>query len=128
MRCLDRDRRWILVSLYESKKPEVDSFGRYTGRNVVERSEPVGVLCSVSAARGSAQDDIFGTDVAYDRAVIVDDPDFEIDEVAVLWIDDVDGSGAEAPDPGDAPYDYTVERVARTPAYTAVAARRVQKP
>lgn len=127
MRLLDRDLRWVLVSRYESKSPVTDGGGRLTGRYEVSRSEPVAALASVSAARGSALDSVFGQSLDYDRTVLVDDPQFEIDEAAVLWIDCIDGSGAMPPDAGQA-WDYAVTRVARTPGLTAIAVKRVERP
>lgn len=128
MRCLDRDRRWVLVSRYSSKEPVTDEAGRLTGRYEVRRSEPEAVLASVSAAKGSARDSVFGQSLDYDRTVLVDDPAFEVDEAAVLWIDCVEGGGPSAPSPDGLPYDYVVKRVARTPSYTAVAVKRVDTP
>lgn len=130
MRCLDRDRRWVLVSLYEGKEPEVDAEGRITGRHVVKRSEPFAVLASVSAAKGTAQDSVFGQALDYDRTVIVDDPGIDVAETSVLWVDCVDGRSAEPPEASEADggYDYVVKRVARTPSYTAMAVKRVERP
>lgn len=128
MRCLDRDRRWVLVSRYEGKSPVVDEQGRLTGRHEVVRSEPEPLLASVSAARGAAQDDVFGQALDYDRTVLVDDPALDVDESTVLWVDCVDGDGGEPPERVSEPYDYVVKRVARTPSYTALAVKRVESP
>lgn len=127
MRCLDRGRRWVLVSRYEGKRPVTDPQGRLTGRHEVVRSAPEGVLASVSAARGAARDDVFGLGLDYDRTVLVDDPGFDVDEAAVLWVDCIDGGSVDAP-ATERPYDYVVKRVARTPSYTALAVKRVEQP
>lgn len=128
MRSLDRDRRWVLVARYLGKVEETDADGRLTGRHTVSRTDPEAFLANVSAARGSAQDEMFGTALDYDRTVLVADRSFDVDESSVLWIDCVDGYGADAPDGGGAPYDYVVKRVARTPTYTAIAVKRVESP
>lgn len=124
MRTLDRDRREILVSLFERKVPVTDDQGRLTGRHRVERAPQTPVLASVSAAKGYAQDAVFGQSLDYDRTVIVDDPGFDISESAVLWIDSWGSSPHELP--FDEPWDYVVKKVARTPSYTAVAVKRVE--
>lgn len=127
MRLLDRDRRWVLVSRYVSKEQVIDSEGRMTGRYEVSRSDPEPVLVSVSAAKGNARDSVFGQSLDYDRTILLDDPSFDIGEASVLWIDCIDGSSDDAP-VTEEPYDYVVERVARTPSYTAVAVKRVNTP
>lgn len=87
MRCLDRHKRWILVSLFEKLVPVKDDEGRLTGNHVTKRSRQIPVLASVSAVKGAADNAMFGQSLDYDRTVIIDDPNFNIEETAVLWID-----------------------------------------
>ena len=94
----------------------MDEQGRYTGKHAPKRSEPVEFLPTVSAARGEASTDYFGNYVDYDRSLTIDDPDFEVDEADVIWIDR----------PTSEPHDYVVKRVARTGAFTVIAVKRVE--
>lgn len=93
MRCLERDKRWVLVSLFEESEQVRDEEGRLTGQHKAVRSRQIPVLASVSAAKGSVENAGFGQNLDYDRTVIIDDPKFEISEAAVLWMD-VDVYGA----------------------------------
>ena len=115
MRCLKRDTQTIFVSLYEERKEMKDEIGRFTGEYEVCRSKPIEIECSVSAAIGNSQIEVFGQMLNYDKTVIIDDVNFEINENAVLWIDkDI----AE-------PYDYIINRIAKTPNYIALAVSKV---
>lgn len=116
MRNLDRDRRPVYISRFVGLVAETDSQGRYTGRNVPEREKPVEFWPTVSATRGEASTDWFGNYIEYDRTITIDDPSFKVDEADVLWLDRA----------VDQPHDYEVKRVARTGAYTVIAAKRVE--
>lgn len=134
MRCLERDKRLVYAAFFVDKKPVVDEQGRLTGRYDVERTEPVPLLLSVSASKGSAENSPFGIDLDYDRTLVVEDLSLPVDESTVFWIDNV--FRADAPDdevdPGfnrplsDRPHDYTVKRVARTSNSVAVAVKHVE--
>lgn len=155
MRCLDRDRREVLVSFYESKEPVLDGEGRLTGRFETVRSEQVPILATVSAVKGEAAGSVFGQDLDYDRTLTIDDPTLPIDESSVFWVDVYDptgrgpyGHGTADIDDGtfddwfengsadggsfavrgtcDKPYDYVVRRVSRTPSYLVVALKYVE--
>lgn len=115
MRCLTRDMQLIYISNYENKEPILDDEGRDTGEYKIVRSEPVPVFANVSAASGSAQAEVFGTFLNYDRTVIIDNKNFEVSETAVLWIDK--DTSKE--------HDYIVKRIAKTPNYLALAVSRV---
>lgn len=126
MRCLDRDRREVLVSYYESKKPVVDAEGRLTGRFETVRSGQTPILATVSAVKGDAAGSVFGQDLDYDRTLTVDDPTLPIDESTVFWIDVYKPAGPGASGSCDKPYDYAVRRVSRTTSYLVVALKYVE--
>lgn len=116
MRNIDRDRRRVYISRFGRLVPEQDEEGRFTGRHVTERSEPVEFWPTMSAARGEAQTDYFGNYIDYDRTITIDDPGFEVEESDVLWLDK----------PIHESHDYEVKRVARTAGFTVIAAKRVE--
>lgn len=135
MRTLDRDRRWILVARFEGIEAAIDDEGRYTGQNMPKRSPQAPLLASVSAAKGTAENSQFGQSLDYDRTVIIEDPDYPIDEAAVLWIDScVYGTllekgffdGIESDEYVGEPHDYLVKKVARTANYTVLAVKHVE--
>lgn len=115
MRCLKRDKQKVYVSLYEERQECTDEIGRYNGEYQIVRSEPIEIECSVSAAIGNSQIEVFGQMLNYDKTVIIDNVDFEIDEHAVLWIDKTT----------DEPYDYIINRIAKTPNFIALAVSKV---
>lgn len=139
MRCLDRDKQWVLVSFFVEKVACKDDKGRLTGKHEVIRTEPIPLLCSVSASKGTAENSPFGIDLDYDKTVIIEDVDYPIDESSVLWVDNFQCSG---PDPSDGqeddvddgfsqvltdkPHDYTVKRITKSPNCLAVAIKRVE--
>lgn len=123
MRCLDRDRRRVLIARYEGTRPVQDEQGRYTGRNEVARTAPAEFWPTVTPVRGRAEDDYFGQKVEYDLTLTIDDPAFEARESDQLWVDaDPGEEGAEG---YPSPHDYVVTKVARTGGFTVIAARRV---
>jgi len=87
MRCLDRDRQWVLISRCEGAKEVLDAQGRHTGRYEPIRSRQIPMLVTVSGAKGSAETTVFGQSLDYDRSVLIDDPLFDVDESTVLWVD-----------------------------------------
>lgn len=116
MRCLDRDRRRVLLGRFAGIAPVEDAQGRYTGRNAPAYAEPVELWPTMAPARGEAQGDYFGQRLDYDLTLTVDDPKLAVREADVLWVD---------ADP-DGPHDHVVRRVARTPGFTVIAAKRVE--
>lgn len=137
MRCLERDKRWVLVSFFVAKVARTDERGRLTGKFDVVRTEPMPVLASVSATKGTAESSPFGTDLDYDRTVVFDDVGFPVDENCVFWVDNWEpGASVAAPGPEedggfsgaapDVPHDYVVKRVAKSPNAIAVAVKRVE--
>lgn len=123
MRNLERDTQAVYISRYEGTVAE-ETDGKLTGKNIPQRSTPVAFYPSVSMARGEAQGAYFGVNLDYDRVLTIDDPEFEIGEADVLWID------AEVGDPEDEgypnPHDHIVKKVAHKGSYTVIAAKRVE--
>jgi len=87
MRCLDRQKQWVLVSRFEKLAPEIDDKGRYTGDYEPVRSRQIPLLVSISSVKGDAENAIFGQSLNYDRVITIDDPDYDLNEADVFWID-----------------------------------------
>lgn len=121
MRCLRKNKRLLWYSLYMGNSETKDENGFYTGERKTEYSIPARMYANVSAAVSNADIQIFGTDIAYNRVMVVDNPDCIIDEHTVLCIDkpytlDTDGNMI---------YDYIVVRAARSLNSVSYALRKV---
>ena len=127
MRLLERDRRLILIARFEALVQQKDDQGRLLGRYETNRSEQEAVMCNVSAAKGQTDTQIFGQACDYDKTIIIDDPDFEVNESSVFWIDttieiEVDDKGIHRFSKD--PHDYVVAKIARTPNVVAIAVKK----
>ena len=153
MRCLERDKRRVLIGRFVGLSRVVDDQGRFTGRNEPGYAKPVEFWPTVSPVRGEAEGDYFGQRVDYDLTLTVDDPAFEVKEADILWVDELDGEpggvrfvegrdglggstfedwdsdddadGGSFPDAEGEPNNYIVRRVARTGSFTVIAAKKV---
>lgn len=115
MLSLSRNQQTIYYALYQTTD-EVQSDGLYTGEWSEGYADPVAIEASVSAARGSADIELFGISDSYTKTVIVDDTDCPIDEASLLWID---------ADPATEPHDYEVVRVAKSLNHITYAVQKV---
>lgn len=105
MRALERNKRTFYYALYEGKTALTDSNGMKTGEYGVSYSTPVQADMNVSAARGNADLEQFGVDVAYSHTAVTCDMTCPIDTHSIIWY------GA---DPDTEPHNYVVVRVAKS--------------
>ena len=87
MRNIDRDRRRVFWASYEDKVAQVDEHGLLTGDWVVKYGEPREAWPTVTIGHGYAWHYPYGLRIDYDRVVRLDDPDWEVSEEDVMWID-----------------------------------------
>lgn len=106
MRNLNRNKQAIYYALYTGMEEATDSNGLYTGELVGTYSDPVKIMASVSASRGTSDVDLFGINESYSNTVIVDDMTCPISETSRLWI-------GVSPD-DNTPHNYEVPVVARS--------------
>lgn len=85
MRSLNRNEQTIFYALYRGLTENTIG-DLYTGEMVADYTFPVAIRASVSAARGTADLDLFGVNISYSKTVIVDDISCPIDEHSILWI------------------------------------------
>lgn len=114
MRNLSRNKEVIYFALYEGVGENVVD-GLYTGEAIPQYSSPYSIKASVSAARGTAEMDLFGINTTYTKTVIVDDMTCPIDEHSRLWI-------GRTP---DQPHNYEVVQVAKSLNHIAYAVLQV---
>lgn len=110
MRCLERNKKCFYYALFDSKDPVKDEDGNFTGEYTVNYKAPVHMKANISPVIGEAQADLFGSDVDYDRVIVVDEPCCPIDEYSVLCIEITPDYDEE----GNLIYDYIVKKVARS--------------
>lgn len=115
MRNLAKDTLPVYIGRYEGlEKQQVN--GKYTGKVIPKYAEPVLFSPTVTMAQGQSDGDGFGVSLDYDRVMTIDDPNFEVSESDVFWVNK---------DISDA-YDYTVKRIARKGSYTVIAIKQVE--
>ena len=105
MRTLNRNKQTIYYALYQGSTDEVDSYGDYTGEKTPYYSEATALEANVSAARGTADSELFGINVNYSRTVCIEELDCPIAEDTILWVNN---------DPTTDPYDYVVVAIAKS--------------
>lgn len=84
MRDLKRDRQTIWYSLL-NVSTDTDEWGNT--EDIKTYGAPIQMIIGISANKGEASQQAFGTDLKYDREMITHDTDCPIDEYTHLWID-----------------------------------------
>ena len=85
MKSLARNFTTYYYALYEGKSRVMDEDGNYTGEWDISFSDVVKVRDTISAARGNAEDDIFGVNLDYQRQIVTT-ANRPIDEYSAIWI------------------------------------------
>lgn len=131
MRCLTRNKRVFFYALHAGQTEIIDEYGNATGQYKVSYSDPVASYGNVSAAKGEIQSRQFGESETYDKVIVLDNPDVEIDEYSILWVDvkpklTSDGHLEENTDGTIiTPHDYIVKKVARSLNSVSIAVSKV---
>lgn len=115
-RLCERNKRAFYYATYVDSAPVIDAYGNETGGRAISYSEPTEMKGRVSATKGSAEIDLFGTNLNYNKTITVSDLTCPIDEYSKLWVDDTDTTH---------PHDYIVVGVAKDIDYIVYAIRRV---
>ncbi len=116
MRCLKRNKTEFAYSNFLGKTMLIVD-GVKTGEYELNYSNPIRIKGYISRATGNNATDLFGIDVNYDKSITLDDPNINISEDSVLWIDEVDTSK---------PYDYVVKRISKSLNYLTIAIKKVE--
>lgn len=131
MRCLERNKRPFYAALYVGSKEIIDEYGNATGQYGPIYSNPMKMFGNISAAQGDTEARQFGGSTDYDKVIVLDTPNPQIDEYSRLWIDSeptLSKDGALALDSrGNAktPHDYIVKKVASSLNSTSIAISKV---
>lgn len=94
---------------------EYDSEGQFIG-TFSKYSETQTARASISAAKGAAEQEMFGNLLEYDRTVATKFP-LDMNENSLVWLD-----GEKPP----APHNYIVARKSQSGNYTVFALKRVE--
>lgn len=87
MRCLNRNKQTFYYYLYKDKIPVLDEDGNKTGEYILTYDRPVECRANISAGSGDAQIELFGTEITYNKVIVIDDPKCPIDVSTLICID-----------------------------------------
>lgn len=104
MKTLNRNKQIVYYALYKGKEDIIDEYGNRTGEHSILYSPPIKAKMNVSAARGTAESNVFGISTNYTKILVTDDMKCAISEDSILWIDATP----------DEPYNYVVVQVAKS--------------
>ena len=121
MKCLERNKSDFFYLLFDKKEPVIDGNGRKTGVYRVVYKSPVKHRANISAAKGEASTEQFGSDLKYDKVIVTDDIDCPMDENSVLFVD----KKPEFDSDGNPIFDYIVKKVARSLNFASYAISKV---
>lgn len=121
MRCLERNKTAFSYCQYTGNTPIMD--GSYeTGEYKRTYGSATVAYGNVSSAKGAVQVEQFGSSIDYDKVIVMDDPNCEINENTVLFVD----KSPEFDAGGNPLFDYIVSRVARSLNSVSYAIQRVK--
>jgi len=112
MRCMRRNKVKFYYALFDHREDAEDEYGNPTGGQIVDHGDPVFCKANISPAKNADVVQLFGTDVNYDKVIVMDRPDIPIDENSVLWVDRIPVLDEEGKT--ETPFDYIVRKVARS--------------
>ena len=119
MRALERNKQTIYYANYTGRSEITDSNGLYTGETSLTYTSPVETKVNVSASRGQAEIELFGTDLNYTNTIATD-KDLGIDEHSILWVGKNAYYGSVI-----TPHNYIVVSVAKSLNFIVYAIRKV---
>ena len=119
MKALERNKQTIYYANFNGKTKVLDENGLFTGEYEVTYTEPVEVKVNVSASRGEAYLDLFGTDLNYTNTIVTD-KDLGIDENSILWVGKEAYQGSVI-----TPHNYIVVSIAKSLNSVVYAIRKV---
>lgn len=85
MRSLKKNQRELWYALYQEKIPILDENGDETGDYTTGYSPPVFFEANLSPGKGSAQAEMFGTNVDFTRTISTTDLSLPIKETSLVW-------------------------------------------
>lgn len=117
MRDLQRNLFDVCYRPFLGLEERRDAAGFLTGEFTPQYGEMAQIRASLSAARGAAEQEMFGLLESYDRTMSCADPRCPITESSILWLDGADTNG---------PHNYVVAKRAVWRNSAAYALRKVK--
>ena len=99
MKTLKRNKRTFYYATYIGKTEILDANGNHTFEYKNSYSEWKPFSAHISPAKGESSAELFGNDISYDKTIVTDDLDCEIDENTILCIDILPNFPPEPPTP-----------------------------
>ena len=87
MRTLDRNKRKFYYCLHTAKSKVYDADHNFTGDYAPRYAEAVIAYGNISAASGSTDTEQFGTEITYDKTIVLQGINWPIDENTVLILE-----------------------------------------
>lgn len=117
------NKRPIKYLNYVGETKVQDSDGYYTGETAITYTKPKVFMGHISGAKGKSQVEVFGTEVNYDKSILISKKCFKetkINENSVFFIDKKVDYDDTTP-----LYDYSVVRIAETINEVVIAIKKV---
>ena len=123
MRCMVRNKQKFYYASYIDTNELTDEYGNKTGEYEVIYGNPIETKGNISGEQGEILIRQFGESERYDKVIVLDNVDTEINEYSILWVDTLpllndDGTTST-------PHDYIVKKVAKTINSVAIAISKV---
>lgn len=118
---LDINKKPFWYCLYNGSEM-IEEGGYKTGERRLLYGEPKQMSANISAAKGTSEAEVFGTELNYDRVIVTCDMDCPIDEQTVLFVEKEPAYDAA----GNPLFDYVVKRVAKSLNVVNIAISRVE--
>ena len=119
MRTLKRNEQTFYYANPTGEERVIDSDGYYTGEKSIVYGTPVECHGNISSAIGSVSIEMFGTVEAYDKTLVLCDPDLDVNMTSVFWIDSLE----IAEDRKN--FDYIVGHISRSLNSISIAVKKV---
>lgn len=120
MRTLDRNKETIYYRIYSGKTAVVDENGLKTGEYAITYGNPTSIRVSVSPAKGTANTEMFGTNVDYSKTLVMDSCPFNENAILYIGITPTQTQGVWSK------HNYIVKRIAKGLTNTVVAVKEVE--
>lgn len=85
MRDLKKNQRTMYYALFDKMVSQVDENGDETGDPVKHYTAPFEFKASLSSVKGTAQKEVFGTDVNFTRSISTTNLRLPITETSLVW-------------------------------------------
>lgn len=122
MKLAERNMQTFYYRLYSDKASIIDDDGNDTGQYRVTYSSAVSAKGNISPSSGDAQTDMFGTNVDYDKVLVMNGINSPIDENTILFVGIEPSEDSE----GNPLPNYHVSKVAKGLNYTSYALQKVE--